>query len=836
MRLAHPILAALLLSSGPLLTAAEPRPRLDADGDPLPPGAIARLGTTRFRVGGSALTVALSPDGKTAASLDRDNIAGENTLCLWDGAAGRLLHRFPAELGEGGSLVFSPDGKLLATFGLGTGVRLWDTASRKEVRRCRDEDGSHIVQLAFSPDGSLLAGAAKHGIRLWDPDTGKLIRRCGPQDDFRSVHFSPDGKALHSTLTFSSGGKTRDFVAKGPRTCQWEAATGKLLGRWQGEDQLVDYFLFSPDGKVLATMDLDGNTFLWDVSMGKRMRRIGPEKAFVHPRAFSADGKLLATDKERNVDIYDVATAEKVASCRGHHRPVTSVCFRADGKRLLSGSADGTLRLWDPTAGKPLQAEAGHIRDVRAVEFSPDGRTLASAGQDGTVRLWDVGVGRPLCVRSDDEGDVTSMSFAPDGKRLVSTGGNVSMVRVWTVTRERQLCPAWTHLDQVAQAVFSPDGKTVATATRAPAGEGKVCLWEAASGKLVRQWEANPKETKAIGYSADGKTLATAGPEDGVRIWEVATGRELQAWPEEARFYRIVASPDGRSWASAQEHGIVYLWDTASGKRLRRLSGNRALAFSPDGRLLATGERGRLKLYEAATSREVLRWVGQGDLDVLAVSFSPDGRRLASAGRAGGLMLWDLDLVIHGRPLVPTALTERELVSLWEALAGDDVRQAYRAIGMLAAAPTQSVPFLRQRLRPVRIDPERVQRLLAELDGDDFDARDRAWRQLAECAEVIAPTLRQTLRSEPSPEVRRRVEQLLARVELQVWTAEQVRQLRCLAVLERAGTSKARQLLQELAGGAERARLTQDACATLRRMDERARGRSPTKAGSCGEK
>jgi WD40 repeat protein len=796
MRLTQSIFSLFFLAgSCCCLTAAEAGAHLDAYGNSLPPGAVARLGCLRFRSGEAVESVALSPDGKVAASLG--STSAWSTLCLWDTASGRLLHRFRRpELG--GGLTFSSDGKfLLEVVGLNE-VQLWDVAARRAIRRYRTGSWELFWCAGFSPDGSLVAAAGRKGMCVWERATGRLRWRLGHEEPFGPIAFSADGKTLAC-------------AEKDHAICLRETSTGKLLQRCRGHSGEVGKQAFSPDGKTLTSTDDKGKVYLWETATGKPIRQDRTLLRDTRALAFSPDGKLLAVRKGRTVEVYEAATGKKVSSYRGHQGDVRCACFSRDGKRLLSGGDDGTLCLRVLDAPESPRQEAGHARDVTALAFSPDGRTLASGGHDGTVRLWDVSTSRQLCVRAGHEHTVTLLSFAPDGKLLVSIGSDVSKTHGWEVRPERHLHCAWKHSWEAA--ALSPDGKTVAAVTL----DG-ISLWDAWSGKELRRLVDGC--AVSLCYSVDGKTLAWGGVDNSVHFWEVATGRQVQVRQDQSTWeHQLVSCADGKTWAGVDYHGLLEVWNASSGKRLCRMWDVQGCAFSPDGRLLvAGGEEGRLRLHEVTTGKEVLRWQGHDGFDVRAVTFSPDGRLFATGSQDGTILLWDLDLVLHGRKPRADRLSDREMESLWQALAGSDLRRAYQAVGLLAAVPGQSIPFLRQRLHPAKMDGERVQRLLAELDGDDFDVREKAARRLADFGEVIELALRQALASGPSSEVARRVERLLEGIKQQVWTAEQLRQLRCLAVLERASTPAARRLLQRLAEGAEGARLTQAARTALRRL------------------
>jgi hypothetical protein len=242
--------------------------------------------------------------------------------------------------------------------------------------------------------------------------------------------------------------------------------------------------------------------------------------------------------------------------------------------------------------------------------------------------------------------------------------------------------------------------------------------------------------------------------------------------------------------------------------------------------VLASGSGGNqwtIRLSAVGTSKEFGRFTGHV-AEVTSLDISPDGGRLVSGSADSTGLIWDLKDVLAAKPGPARSLQPEELECLWAALAGADAAKAYRAMEELEGAPPQAVPLLRRHLTPAGPGDAPVRRrLIADLDSDQFAVREQATRKLEEQGESAEPALRNALKSRPSLEVRQRVERLLGRLSKAVPSAEVLRGLRSVELLERLGTPAAQGVLKTLVNGSPEAQLTQEAQASLERLAKRRR-------------
>ena len=319
-------------------------------------------------------------------------------------------------------IVFSPDGRLLASGDDRGMVRLWDPATGHRQAELPGAPGA-VRSLAFSPDGRLLAGGRAHGtVRLWDPATGhlqaELSGHAGPISD---VAFSPRGQLL----------------ASGSRDCTvrlWDPATGNQRAELTGHANGVSCVAFSPRGQLLASGSYDHTVRLWDPAAGNQRAELTGHANGVSCVAFSPRGQLLASGSyDHTVRLWDPAAGNQQAELTGHANGVSCVAFSPRGQLLASGSYDHTVRLWDPATGNQQAELTGHADGVSCVAFSPRGQLLASGDDHGMVRLWDPATGHQQAEFVGNAVGVSCVAFSPDG-RLVVSGGHDGTVRLWDLT------------------------------------------------------------------------------------------------------------------------------------------------------------------------------------------------------------------------------------------------------------------------------------------------------------------------------------------------------------------------------------------------------------------
>ncbi len=833
------------------------RTRPDRHGDPLPEGAVARLGTVRWRAGGEINELTFAPDGKTL-------VAGSRAGLFRFDLEGRPIQHICPDNTQFERIAVSPDGKRLLCrcyvwkSGERMQLQIWDLMSRRMTRQIKLEQQPHwlgwtadnepvaifadkksvffrdlatgkerqfevgdihflsttLNRCAYAPSARLLAVPDQRGvIHVWDVSTGK--KRCVLETKGTrsySVALSPDGRWL-ATLTYATVRKSSVQL--------WDVTAGKLMHTLAADQQTLGSVAFSPDGKTLATV-ARGSLRFHDVATGRERSRTKVVASFAQSVAFSPDSKTLATVEEHSgtIHLWDVASAAQKPTPVCHTKTPTRIAFSPDGRRVVSSSkSDDGMIVWDATTGEALLAA---MRDkwLSGCQFSADGKTLFSYPNSEKLVFSDAATGRvvhTVSLADRDRPDTYEMGLdmrlSDDRQRLVALSRCVPKMPGKVVEQTMQVA-GWD------------------VATRKPLFRRRRAevIWHAVSPDLKMLALLPMGETRGLGLGG----IEPGGP---VRIEALATGEHLLSLPDIERRNRPQAfSPDGRFLATSTvgletegkasarggwaDGSMVRLWELASVREVLALPArdtlNPEIAFSPDGRLLAlTGSAKEIVLWDLRHGRERHRFTGF-DAEVRCLTFSPDGQHLVSGLANSTLLVWKV--ASERKADRPAALDAAGAARAWADLAGEP-RKAFAARRALALSPKTALPLLKERLKPVQpADAARLRHLFTELDGDTFEAREKARKELEQLGDRAGGALQEVLKSKPSLETHRRIEALLKRLRPPITDAETLRSLRAIAVLEDIGTPEARQILATLAKGAVAVRRTVEAKAALGRL------------------
>jgi WD40 repeat protein len=626
----------------------------------------------------SGYVLRFNPNGRILVS---DGLGLE----LWDVATGTLLRTLPSY--SVSSTAFSPDSKTLAGVDADHTIKIWDVATGTLLSSFKS---SSVTSIAFSPDGKVLAGGGTDGIiKLWNVSSGAEMRTLKGIVSRDKPGFSATVERMPEVyydvdFGFSPAAGGRVGVEHATASAGREFAVVHMeVKPPPGMHQFLikDPVLYDSAGRKYSSF------VLLEVTLSRLSKERKADFAFEVPK-----GAQLKSLKFENYS-FDLAT--QVLSVepappwvKERHRQdeaVSSLAFSSDGKTLASGGFL-LVKLWDVSSGVELRALEGS--SAQFLTFSPDGKNLfLISGRGASVPQWDVSTGTELAVIN-----ATDLVFRPDGRVLAAAIKNQD-IQLRDLLTGADLPTLKPHGNRVRSIALSSDGKTFAS------GGDDVKLWDLANGGALRRLTAS--RSFVVGFSPDGKTVASENTKGGIDLFNVPSGTLLRSLGEPSMenhpnaITSIAFSPDNKTFAAVRDE--VELWDVSTGKKIKTMELAHpepiCLAFSPDGKTMAIG----MGLEGDAFFGVELRNVSSGKLlrslaghaaSVQSVTFSPDGKTVASGGWDGIVKLWNVTTGVPLRTLKTNFATslafspdgkifasdDRSTVKLWSVKTGRELR------------------------------------------------------------------------------------------------------------------------------------------------------------------
>ena len=556
----------------------------------------------------AARRVVFSPDGRLLASASEDK-----TVIVWDFARRERLATLIGHTDVVSAVTFSPDGQWLASGSYDRTIVVWETTSFRKAATWRGHAAS-VVALAFSPDSRTLASSASETI-FWEVGTWSRLRELpGPSGEENNSFFSPDGRRLYASnhwteLAAAAHGRSsdkcnggaaalsplnpREVVSLGTdlRLCDID---GGLLWQERAHRDHGRAVAWSPDGRWIATGSDD--VVLWDAAARKKVTHFD-YPSVVWSCAFSPDSRwLVSSHGDGSIVLWDTVERARAARFGGHAAPVRAVAFSPDGRRVVSAGEDRSAIVWDVASRRQQAVLLGHSTRIMGVAFLPGTGEVVSSDQDDTVIMWDLEHRRPRRALAASHHGLNAsfcLAVSPDAQ-WVTNCHDVFRVSDWAIVATPAECPggSWAR-------AFSPDSRWLAV----PCGQNRIELWETGTWRSSQKVVLGHEPPTTFAFSHDGHWLTAGGNEADIWLYATDPLREVAlVGHHDARIKSLAYSPDGRYVASASDDKTIALWDVRMRRLITRIGTHTApvisVAFSPDGRRLVSGEHDHsVRLY-----------------------------------------------------------------------------------------------------------------------------------------------------------------------------------------------------------------------------------------------
>ena len=530
------------------------------------------------------------------------------------------------------SVAFSPQGSLLAAGDASGQIHLW-TISTYNQRRIINGHTNYVRSVVFSFDGKLLASSGSDSyIKIWNVDTGECLKTIA--DDINriwSLSFSPDNRFL------ACGGSDKQVKI-------WDLETQRCVEQFTSHQQAVKSVCFSPDGKTLASASEDKTIRIWQINTGecqKVLKKHDVKELWCV--AYSPLGKILASgDQNGNIVLWNIQTGKAYKKLNTYsNNPIRTLAFSTDGEIIASSCDENLIRMWNVKTGECFQTLQGHTKKIWSVAFALNNQTLISGSEDQTIRFWDLKNGKCSKIIQGYKNLVVRLAFSKDGKTLAS-GHQDNNIYLWNYHTGKRLITLKGHIDTVQSLVFSSDAQFLASGSK----DLTLKIWDLKTCSCIKTLQGHSDIIWAVAFSPDGSTIASASNDCSVKIWDTKTGDCLITINEhQSLIWSVAFDSSGQILASGDDDGVVKLWSTKTGKCIKTLKGQTGkswvLNFDSNANTISSSSGKQILNSWNIETGKLIKNIPQPNEQSWTADLSSDGHFIANATDSNEISIWN---------------------------------------------------------------------------------------------------------------------------------------------------------------------------------------------------
>ncbi|BBM88046.1 protein kinase domain-containing protein [Candidatus Uabimicrobium amorphum] len=579
--------------------------------------------------------VAFRPQTEELASCSSDK-----SICIWNCNSGRKIKQFKQHDSDVNGVFYTKGGRYLISFSK-SDLIIWDAQQKRLLTKIISGHTDKINDICFSPDGKELASVSDDGlVKIWNINTKKVTAEFeGHNSGIESVHYSPKGKYL---ATASSDKTIRIWdVEKGK-------ATWMLFGN-DGHKDVVHKVCYNGIGNAVATASRDGVIKIWNIATGKAYITIDDMKN-VQSLQYTKDDQMLIIALENNIQLWDIATGAPVEILTGHTDFVTDIAYSPDGKKLLSGSKDKTLRLWTIPAQPQITLRRGYKNQkIHDIAYHPQGKLFTTLSHDH-IHIWNHKDSRPIRVKKRRNAKMSKVVFSYNGEEIASASEDGKII-LWDSGSLDPLYSFATQSKHITQIQYNSDASILASSSV----DTSINLWsiERATSKIrhkkIMQFDAHLAKVNSITFHPNDQILASASEDNTIRLWDTKNNEQLKVISRhKAAVNFVVFSASGEFLASASDDRTIRIWDTSDWKQLYVLREHSqpivSLMFRGNS-LISTAADNTILLWDVITGKLVSRFQHSSS-EITGMAFRPDGKGFISTSADATIRIWELEQAV----------------------------------------------------------------------------------------------------------------------------------------------------------------------------------------------